>query len=129
LKHGGIFTVRTPNGGFYEACQRLLRDESIGPESKQFLLGAMGYNNLLGFPYLYGHNPATLPRLIEPHGFELGGIVDSELLVFPLPQNLNWVEGEERTINENLRLLANSTLANNGGSFVAPWIEAWFRAV
>src|SRR4051812_26276346 len=60
LKPGGLLVVRTPNGLFYSVCQLLLRDGELAPKGKDFLVDAMGYNNLLGFPYLYGHNRATL---------------------------------------------------------------------
>ncbi len=88
----------------------------------------MGYNNLLGFPYLYGHSRSTLERLIEPFGFRPEGMLNSELLTLPLPENPDWVEREERAINAEIRLLARSVLANHDGALTGPWIEVWFRA-
>ena len=128
LKPDGLLTVRTPSGLFYSTCQTLLEDPNLEPGAKEFLLDAMGYNNLLGFPYLHGYSPATLERLIEQHGFRCSGVLNSELLTLPLPQNPCWVEQEERAINSEIRLLANSILANSSGTFTGPWIEAWFRA-
>jgi 2-polyprenyl-3-methyl-5-hydroxy-6-metoxy-1,4-benzoquinol methylase len=128
LKKHGLLTVRTPDAHFYQLCHKLLRDEDVLSEAKEFLLGAMGYNNLLGFPYLYGYSRATLCRLIEPYGFQLGGALSSELLTFPLPENPRWVENEEKEISVELRLLANSALTDRSGNSTGPWVEAWFRA-
>ncbi len=127
LKPTGLLTIRTPNGLFYSACQNLLKDPNVEGGAKVFLLRAMGYNNLLGFPYLYGHNAATLERLVEPFGFAPSGVLNSELLVFPLPENPAWVENEEKSISGEVKLLPNSLLANGSGTFTGPWIEARFR--
>jgi SAM-dependent methyltransferase len=127
LKPGGLLVVRTPNGLFYSICQLLLRGSELQPETEQFLLDAMGYNNLLGFPYLYGYNRATLERLIEPYGFQLEGMLNSELLTLPVPDKSPEVSQEERIINAETRMLANSVLANSGGVLAGPWIELWFR--
>jgi SAM-dependent methyltransferase len=127
LKSGGLFTVRTPNGLFYSICQRLLRDPNVKPETAQFVVDAMGYNNLLGFPYLYGHNRDTLQRLIEPYGFRVEGFLNSELLTLPVPDKSRAVKEEERAINTEVRMLANSTIADSAGALTGPWIEVWFR--
>lgn len=129
LKPGGLLTVRTPNGKFYSLCEQLLQNDSTGRAQRDFLLRVMGYNNLLGFPYLYGYSGDTLTRLISPYGFQYEGALNSELLTFPLPENPAWVEQEERAINNDVRLLANSVLADGSGSLIGPWIEVWFRAV
>ncbi len=128
LKPEGLLVVRTPSGVFYSACQRLLADPALGGEATDFLLRTMGYNNVLGFPYLYGYGPDTLRRFIEQYGFRFSGVLNSELLTFPLPENPWWVEREEAAINAEVRLLANSILVDSSGTFTAPWIEAWFRA-
>jgi len=127
LKDKGVLVVRTPNGLFYSICQALLRDPGLRDEAKEFLLEALGYNNLLGFPYLYGHNRGTLERLIEPYGFRFSGVLNSELLTLPLPQNTAWVEHQERSINTEMRMLANSIIADSSGVATGPWVEMWFR--
>ncbi|MFL6448943.1 MAG: class I SAM-dependent methyltransferase [Bryobacteraceae bacterium] len=127
LKRGGLLTVRTPNGLFYSICELLLRGGELAGESREFLVDAMGYNNLLGFPYLYGHNRATLEQLIEPYGFRVSGVLNSELLTLPVPDKAPSVKNEERAINTEMRMLANSLIANNAGALAGPWIEVWFR--
>jgi SAM-dependent methyltransferase len=127
LKPGGLLTVRTPNGLFYSICESLLSEGSLDTKAEQFLVDAMGYNNLLGFPYLYGHNRATLQRLIEPYGFRLEGFLNSELLTLPVPDKSPAVEEEERAINREMRMLANSMISDNARVLAGPWIEVWFR--
>lgn len=116
LKPGGLLTVRTPNGLFYTTCQILFAGPGLQPPTTNFLIEAMGYNNLLGFPYLYGHSRATLERLIEPFGFRSDGMLNSELLTLPLPENPRWVEQEEQEIHSEI------------GTLAGPWIEVWFRS-
>lgn len=128
LKPGGLLVVRTPNGLFYSLCRKLLEDPGLQGGAKEFLLEALGYNNLLGFPYLYGHNRATLERLIGPFDFSFEGFLNSELLTLPLPENPAWVAREERAINAETRMLANSVIAETSGAATGPWIEMWFRA-
>lgn len=128
LRDDGVLVVRTPNGLFYSLCQTLLLDPDLEDSAKEFLIEALGYNNLLGFPYLYGHSRTTLEQLIEPYGFRFSGVLNSELLTLPLPQNPAWVDRQERTINSEMRMLANSIIADTAGVATGPWIELWFRA-
>jgi 2-polyprenyl-3-methyl-5-hydroxy-6-metoxy-1,4-benzoquinol methylase len=127
LRRGGLLTVRTPDGQFYAICQRVLRNPDVRDEAKEFILRAMGYNNLLGFPYFYGYSRATLQRMIESHGFQFGGALPSELLSFPLPENPDWVEQEQGEISSELQLLQRSVLRDTSGNSFGPWIEAWFH--
>jgi hypothetical protein len=54
-------------------------------------------------------------------------MLNSELLTLPLPENPDWVDVEERAINNETRMLARSVLANGQGLLTGPWIEVWFR--
>jgi SAM-dependent methyltransferase len=126
-KPGGLFVVRTPNGLFYELCRRLLASADLREGAAEFLHEAMAYNNLLGFPYLFGHSRETLERLIQPLNFRLEGMLNSELITLPLPANPSWVEHEERVISSEVKMLASSALSSGGGELLGPWIEIWFR--
>lgn len=128
LKPNGLLTVRTPNGLFYAICQKLLSEKDLRSRAAEFLTEAMGYNNLLGFPYLYGYSAATLERLMEQFGFRSEGMLNSELITLPLPENPDWVEAEERAISNEVRMLARSVLSNREGVLTGPWIEMWFRS-
>jgi SAM-dependent methyltransferase len=124
----GLLTVRTPNGLFYTMCQHLFAQPELRPEARQFLTEAMGYNNLLGFPYLYGYSRATLERLITPFGYLPAGHLNSELITLPLPQTPGWVEREEQAISDEIRLMQRSVLADRAGVLTGPWIELWFQS-
>lgn len=126
VRPGGLLVVRTPNGVFYALCQRLLASGELAHERAEFLIRAMGYNNLLGFPYRYGYGRVTLERLMEASGFRVEGMLNSELLTLPLPESPEWVEREEQTINSEVRMLAGSVLLE-AGRLTGPWIEMWFR--
>lgn len=126
LKPGGLLLVRVPNGLFYGLCESLLAQNGLAQDAADFLIEAMGYNNLLGFPYLYGHQSATLERLIQPFGFRLNGMLNSELLTLPLPEEPGWVAAEERAINREVCMLAGRVLSR-AGTLAGPWIEVWFR--
>jgi hypothetical protein len=64
---------------------------------------------------------------IEPFGLRREGMLNSELITLPLPQNPDWVEKEERAISNEVRLLAHSVLASGEDALAGPWIELWFR--
>lgn len=126
VKPGGVLVVRTPNGVFYALCQKLLADANLPRESAEFLIEAMGYNNLLGFPYQYGYGRASLERLVGAFGFRVEGMLNSELLTLPLPERPESVAREEHIINREVRMLAGRVLAQ-AGTLTGPWIEMWFR--
>jgi hypothetical protein len=54
--------------------------------------------------------------------------LNSELIKLPLPESPDWVEREERAINDEVRMLARSVLADRDGVLTGPWIEVWFRS-
>src|SRR5437762_2357839 len=73
LRRDGVLNVRTPNGLFYELCESVLAEQDLRSSAAKFLKNAMGYNNLLGFPYMYGYSVNTLERLIKECGFKRDG--------------------------------------------------------
>lgn len=128
LKPNGLLLVRTPNGLFYSMCQKLLADSGIDRSTAEFLIEALGYNNLLGFPYLCGHSTTTLERMISPFGFKLEKTVNSELITLPLPATQQWVTDEEFRINAQVRGMSRSSLEHQG-VLTGSWIEVSFRRV
>ena len=60
LKPSGLLVIRVPNLSFYRA---LRHSRDLGRK-------ALAYNNLLGFPYLYGYSMRTLDWLMQRMGFE-----------------------------------------------------------
>jgi SAM-dependent methyltransferase len=98
LKPGGLLLIRTPNAAFYRQPKSVM---------------ASAYNNLLGFPYLFGYSAKTLNILLERFGFEYAGTVNSELLTFPVPEVTPRVKREQEAI---------SSLVPEFG----PWIEVCY---
>jgi SAM-dependent methyltransferase len=127
LRPGGLLVLRTPNGVFYRVCQSLIGEAGMRPEAKDFLIEAMAYNNLLGFPYLFGYSEAVLERLAERSGFRREGMLNSELLTLPLPEDPDWVRREERVIADRITMLERFALRNDEETLIGPWIELWFR--
>ena len=62
LDRWGLLTVRVPNTDFYRWHRRRLADP--------LALKILGYNNLLGFPYLHGYTPSALFKLLRGTGFQ-----------------------------------------------------------
>jgi hypothetical protein len=111
-KHG-LLLVRVPNPDFYREQQWRLRNLN-----SQTALNLLGYNNLLGFPYLHGYTPATLDRLLRAHLFEPVATHDSGVIEPPYPQMSAQICDEWReTRHESERP------RTTGG----PWIEILCR--
>jgi SAM-dependent methyltransferase len=127
LKPNGLLVVRAPNGLFYWLCQKILRQASVPPETAHFFREALAYNNLLGFPYRYGYHRGPLARLIEPFQFRVEGMLNSELLTLPLPENPGWAVREERNIQQGVQWLAHTALRHQESELTGPWVEMWFR--
>jgi len=109
LQPHGLLVVRVPNFQFYQQKSRQLRN---GSPSRSLKL--LGYNNLLGFPYLHGYTPDLLRRLLKTSGFHPTVSHNSSLLTPPYP---NW----SIKIKEEwgaVRREAESSRTADG-----PWIE------
>jgi SAM-dependent methyltransferase len=117
LRSGGLLVVRVPNAAFY-----------LNPGRHLNRVHALAYNNLLGFPYLYGYNEFGLDRLIEPQGFERLAGFNSELITMPFPAITPRIEQEQRSVRQNLRN-KGALGSQKATSLVGPWIEAVYRKV
>lgn len=109
LARHGVVVLRVPNAEFYRRSTLGARD----------WLRALGYNNLLGFPYLNGYRLGALQRLLDSTGFEAIASFSASLLTPPYPEmskrvRREWVE--TRTETERL------------GAAASPWIEIVGRA-
>ncbi len=81
LDRGGLLVVRVPNAAFYSQQRR-----KLDPGRPNRALNLLGYNNLLGFPYLHGYTHASLLRLLRANQFEQVASYNSSLLTPPYPQ-------------------------------------------
>ncbi|HEY3840451.1 MAG TPA: methyltransferase domain-containing protein [Bryobacteraceae bacterium] len=110
LRRHGVLVIRVPNFAFYQN-RRSLRE--------------LAFNNLLGFPYLTGHTPGSLVRLVRQFGFEPVAGFDSTLLILPFPNVSRELESEM----EAAYALYRSAGSKSPDRLAGPWIEIAFRVV
>jgi SAM-dependent methyltransferase len=111
LRPGGLFALRVPHG----ACFRRWSARRPLP------LRALGWNNLLGFPYLHGYGLSSLEQLL--HGLELQRVaVDGDVLGRVADAGYaHWARIEERAIKRNQRSRLRRDLED------APWLDVFYR--
>lgn len=110
----GLLLVRVPNITAY----LILRDQAW---SDMFARRVLEYNNLLGFPYLYGHSEATLDLLMGQAGFLRVRSFDSELVTMPFIEQTHAIRNEQRQISHASSLWTARTHTTG------PWIERAYR--
>jgi SAM-dependent methyltransferase len=106
LARHGLLVLRVPNGDYYR--EHIFRER--GPAS----LLSLGYNNLLGFPYLNGYNPASLKQLLHAMDFEPLVTLPASLLTPPYPEMKPSLEKEWRRVE---------AAPKRDGAAQSPWIE------
>lgn len=118
LRSGGLLIVRVPNGACFDHVMRLWpRLRWRAP-----LRAALTWNNLLGFPYLYGYAPPTLDALVAPAGCVPLGIDPDTLVRLADDSTAAWAAWEERLVKGLWRL------AFLRAPHLAPWLDAYYRA-
>lgn len=113
LDRHGLLIVRVPNADFYRQQQRRLASRR-----SKLALQLLGYNNLLGFPYLHGYTYSGLQRLLRRHCFDPLSIYKSSLLTPPYPDLSPQFQREWR----RTRRQGESSPMSYG-----PWIEVVCR--
>jgi Methyltransferase domain len=105
LSRHGLIVLQVPNVDFYR---------------HRHSLKALGYNNLLGFPYLNGYNLEALQSLLVSTGFEIVTARAASLLTPPYPE-----------MNKRLQTEWDRTrvATEHRGAAHAPWIEIVGRSV
>lgn len=122
LKRNGLLVVRVPNALFY----RVLSRELCGAGEDCFALQALAYNNLLGFPYLFGYTATALNRLLQVNAFEPVFGVNSELVTMPFPDETLRIASEQRAISSAVAGWSAATTLDSG-MLTGPWIEMVYR--
>jgi len=110
----GILVIRVPNADFYRRQRQQLE-----AKHSRLALKLLGYNNLLGFPYLHGFGPDTLTTLLRAHRFQPMLVHSSSLLTPPYPQISRRVRAEWQQAR-----LVGARDRDNG-----PWIELVSRRI
>lgn len=126
LKPSGVLVIRTPNALFYRQCEHFLRTSEPG-EMSNWVIRALGYNNLLAFPYLYGYGGAQLNRATERHGFHRESALDSELITLTFPELHDWIVEEQRATAAVLLEWSELRAQAAQGDVTGAWIETVYR--
>ena len=116
LRPGGTLVLRVPNGSAFRGAMRLRR---VLPFDTP-LLTALAWNNLLGFPYLYGYAAAALDRLLADFAFTRRALQPDTLVRLADQETTTWGAWEERLLK---------TLWGAAASFdpdIAPWFDAYY---
>ncbi|HVW87644.1 MAG TPA: methyltransferase domain-containing protein, partial [Bryobacteraceae bacterium] len=114
LRRHGLLVIRVPNALFY----RRRRSDTA----------ALAWNNLLGFPYLYGYTADHVSRLARRWGFEYVRGFDSELVTMPFPDRTARIAEEQKSISEQVGAWSIATTARSG-RLTGPWIEMVYRKI
>jgi SAM-dependent methyltransferase len=122
-------------GSMLAASRRLLHRHGLlvlrVPDADFYLQGdreALAWNNLLGFPYLYGYTDETLNRLVTRYGFEPVDGYNSELVTMPVADPRQDVRRQQTAVSR--RVAAQSSRATRRrGALTGPWIELIYRKI
>jgi SAM-dependent methyltransferase len=118
LRADGLLVIRVPNGDVFRAAMRLRAGLPFdGP-----LMAALAWNNLLGFPYLYGYSPRTLDRLVAGFGFARQSVQPDTLVRLADADTAPWAAWEERMLKGLWRSVARLDLR------IAPWFDVYYRS-
>ena len=126
LRPGGLLVIRVPNG----ECYRTLitaRRRWRGASSRMFT-AMLAWNNLLGFPYLYGYTGSTLDRLVAGYGMHRLGVYPDVLLPIAGPQHTTWARVEERVTKRLCRVFSLRRKTGRPTPLrLSPWCDHYYR--
>ncbi len=126
LHQQGLLVVRVPNGQCFRHL--ITWGRKLGRPTNTWLDRALAWNNLLGFPYLYGYSLRTLDELLSRHGFARIVVCPDSLMTVSGRESTTWARWEERIVKRCCRIVAHLEQALNRNSCqVAPWLDVYYR--
>lgn len=126
LRPGGILVVRVPNG----ECYRTLITARQGWKkvSSRMCRSILAWNNLLGFPYLYGYTASTLDRLLAGYGMHRLRVYPDVLLPIAGAQHTTWARAEERMTKGLCRAFSHPRQGGRRARLrLSPWCDYYYR--
>ena len=124
LRPEAILAVRVPNGLFFRRAVDTMRSSSRPVAAA--LRTTLAWNNLLGFPYLYGYSLATLERLLGRFGFARVHVRPDTLVRLSDAATHAWAHAEERLAKLACRA-AWRLAPRDRAHELAPWLDVYFR--
>jgi SAM-dependent methyltransferase len=121
LRRHGVLAIRVPNVVFYEMFSGEIEEDG-------FAMRALAYNNLLGFPYLYGYTMESLNRLVTKWGFEPLRGFNSELVTMPFGDVSQRIFDEQTGISDAVEKWSART-THELLTLTGPWMELVYRKV
>ena len=115
LAPGGLLVLRVPNVWFYRALA-----------GRSWAEPYLAYNNLLGFPYLYGYTADSLDRLVTSYGFVHVRGFNSELVTMPFADVTTRIGREQQAASSRISDWT-TTATQELGHLTGPWIELVYR--
>ncbi len=126
LTDRGILVIRVPNG----ACFRRLIDWVAQAQEpvRSWVLAAMAWNNLLGFPYVYGYTVSTLDQLLARHGFARWDVQVDTLMTLTDEASTAWARWEERLMKYACMAVARVGQIRGISDYqFSPWLDVYYR--
>ena len=88
----------------------------------------LAWNNLLGFPYLYGYTGHTLDRLMGEYGMQRLRVYPDTLMPIAGPHHARWAVIEEGLSKGLCRALTlPGQVAGKGQLRFSPWNDHYYR--
>lgn len=117
LAHDGVLVLRVPNGAVYrDWAQRAHR-----PVARRAFAG-LAWNNLIGFPYLFGYSRPSLDALLARHGFVRCELCGDTLCILADRDYAAWARVEEVLWKTAQQIRARRS------PMTAPWLDVLYRA-
>jgi SAM-dependent methyltransferase len=125
LRPGGVLALRVPHGLHYRRSAPRLRSRSM--PRRRFAETCLAWNNLLGFPYLFGYGLESLDRLVASFGFTRAAARGDVLCTLAGRATADWARREE-TACKQLQRAAIRLEGRRAQLAASPWIEVAYRA-
>ena len=125
LKPEGLLVIRIPHGNCYRSAMELTK---VHRWMRKPVYTGLAWNNLLGFPYLYGYGLTTLDCLAGEFGLFREAVYPDTLMMAAVAGVKWWVTLEERFVKRFCRWTI--TLDQWMGDLSlghATWLDVYYR--